>query len=264
MLLTVAYDGQGFAGWAPQPSERTVAGELEGAIRAVDPNASRLRAVSRTDARVHARCQLAAFDPRREIEPRGWVLALSQHLPPQIGVVRAAWVPARFDPRDHVVAKRYRYSVYLSPVRDPLREGRAWRVGYRLNLAAMVEEIQHVTGRHDFAAYRCSADRRADTVRHIVRADVRRTRRDGRSLEITIEGDHFLHNMVRIIVGTLVDVGRGHLPQGAFQRAFASRRRADLGMTAPPDGLCLEAVSLSVPVGSAWPSSPSGTAAGGW
>jgi tRNA pseudouridine38-40 synthase len=252
-LLTVAYDGQGFSGWAPQQQVRTIAGELHGAIAAVDPHASRLRAVSRTDAGVHARGQLAALDTVRDIDPRGWVLALNQNLPPQIGVIGAAVGPTGFDPRDHVVNKRYRYDVHLSQVNDPLLSGRAWRVGYRLDFSAMVEELQHLAGQHDFAAYRSSADVRSETVRRILRAEVRRTRRDAELLELRIEGDHFLHNMVRIIAGTLVDVGRGHLSRGAFQRAFRSGRRGDLGMTAPPDGLYLEAVELSVCPGPVWP-----------
>ena len=259
MLLTVAYDGRGFAGWAPQRDTRTVAGELQGAIAAVDPRATRLRALSRTDAGVHARGQLAAFDTQRDIEPRGWVLALSQHLPTEIGVVRAALVPTGFDPRDHVVNKRYRYVAYLSQVADPLLAGRAWRVGYRLDLEAMMREIRELAGRHDFAAFRSSADVRTDTVRRILRAEVRRTRRDAQLLQVTIEGDHFLHNMVRIIVGTLVDVGRGQLSPGAFQRAFVSGNRGDLGMTAPPDGLVLEMAKLAVAVGPAWPSNPPDT-----
>ncbi len=253
VLLTVAYDGHGFSGWAPQRNARTVAGELQGAIEAVDPHASRLRAVSRTDAGVHARGQLAAFDTVRDIEPRGWVLALSQNLPPQIGVVRAAAVPAGFDPRDHVVKKRYRYVVYLSQVGDPLLAGRAWRVGFRLDFETITRELRDLAGRHDFAAFRSSADVRTDTVRRIVRAEVRRTRRDAELLEVTIEGDHFLHNMVRIIAGTLVDVGRGQLSPGAFRRAFARGNRGDLGMTAPPDGLYLEVAELAVQIGPAWP-----------
>ncbi len=255
MLLTVAYDGRGYSGWAPQSNARTVAGELQGAIEAIDPRSSRLRAMSRTDAGVHARCQLTAFDTVRDIEPRGWVLALSQHLPPEVGVMRATLAPTGFDPRNHVLRKRYRYRVHLSQTNDPLLAGRAWRVGFRLRFEGMVQELRDLVGRHDFAAFRSSADARMDTVRRILRAEVRRERRDAELLEITIEGDHFLHNMVRIIVGTLVDVGRGQVAPGAFRRAIASGRRGDLGMTAPADGLYLDAAELATPVEPGWPPS---------
>lgn len=253
VLLTVAYDGRGYAGWAPQANQRTIAGELMRAIAVVAPDAGRLRAVSRTDAGVHARANLAAFDTTRAIEPRGWALALGQELPSQISVVRAAPAPRGFDPRDHVVKKRYRYLVLLAQVADPFHAGRAWRVGYRLDVDRMVEEARDLVGEHDFRAFRSSSDVRLETVRRVLCAEVRSVRRDGALVEITIEGDRFLHNMVRIIAGTLVDVGRGQLARGAVVRALASGRRSDLGMTAPPDGLYLEHVELAIPVGSAWP-----------
>lgn len=253
VLLTIAYDGQLFSGFARQANARTVAGELEGALRVVDPRASLVRAVSRTDAGVHARGQRIAFDTTRDIDARGWVRALSTELPPQIAVVRAARVDAGFDPRRVALRKTYRYVLLRAPTRDPFLAGKAWRVEYRLNQSAMQDEAASLLGSHDFRAFRSSADQRKDTTREVFRAQILASAADTRCLELWIEGDRFMHRMVRIIAGTLVDVGRGRLGPGAIGRAIASGSRGDLGVTAPPDGLYLEQVVLSDEGRDAWP-----------
>jgi tRNA pseudouridine38-40 synthase len=253
MLLTVAYDGTPFSGWAQQRDARTVAGELQGAIEVMDPAASPLRGVSRTDSGVHARGQLAAFDTSRPIEPRGWALGLAQQLPAEVAVTQAARFPAGFDPRAHVVGKLYRYALLCSPTRDPFWNKRAWRIDHRLNHELMQQEASSLLGEHDFAAFRGSLDQRADTVRRIVRAEVRSARSDPRCVAIEVAGNRFLYHMVRIIVGTLVDVGRGRLAPGAVARALRSGARNDLGMTAPAEGLYLERVELDQPPLAAWP-----------
>jgi len=256
VLLELAYDGGAFRGWAKQREGRTVAGELEDAIGAIDSHASAVRGVSRTDAGVHARCQLAAFDTDRDLEPRGWALGLARHLPAEIGVLRAARAVPGFDPRGHVVCKLYRYVVLCSRTRDPHYAGRAWRVGNRLNHELMREEACLLVGRRDFAAFRGASDARSDTVRRILRAEVRSACSDARCLEIEVEGERFLYHMVRIVVGTLVDVGRGKLRPGAVARAFASGDRRDLGPTAPPEGLYLQQVTLDVTPVDTWPDVP--------
>jgi tRNA pseudouridine38-40 synthase len=244
VLLTVAYDGRRFSGWARQTNARSIAGELDGAIAAIDPKASQTRGLSRTDAGVHAREQLAAFDTDKDIGLRGWVLAISQHLPDEIAIVRATRVPPGFDARRYLTRKVYRYAVLHSSVRDPFLEGRAWRIYERLNHSALNELAQSLVGKHDFAAFRGAADTRTDTVRQIFRIEVLQAHSDERITLIEVEGDKFLYNMVRIIVGTLIDIGRERCPKDALTRALVSRDRTDLGMTAPPDGLCLERVTI--------------------
>ncbi len=253
MLLAVAYDGVAFSGWAPQRAVATVAGALDRAIAVVDPAATRVRGASRTDAGVHARGQLVAFDTERTISARGWVHAINGGLPATVAVLRAAAVGPGFDPRRAARGKRYRYLLLRASVRDPHWEGRAWRVGYRLNHDLIAAEAASLVGTHDFCAFRSSADDRGHTVRTIRRTEVRNGGGDPRLLEVVIEGDGFLHNMVRIIVGTLLDVGRGQLAAGAFARALASGRRSDLGMTAPAAGLYLEHVELGVSPLAWWP-----------
>lgn len=253
VLLAVAYDGTSFSGFARQPDARTIAGELDGAVRAIDPRASLVRGVSRTDAGVHARGQVVAFDAHKEIAPRGWALGLAQHLPEEISVMAAARVDVGYDPRDHALDKTYRYSVLESKVRDPLLARRAWRVGERLNHQSMREEAACLLGSHDFRAFRAAGDPRENTVRHILRAELRSSMEDSRLLVIEIRGNRFLYKMVRIIAGTLVDVGRGRLPEGTVASALASGSRDDLGVTAPPEGLCLDHVALDDPGCDPWP-----------
>jgi tRNA pseudouridine38-40 synthase len=253
VLLTVAYDGRDFHGLARQPGLRTVAGELDVAARAIDPEASPVRALSRTDAGVHARAQMVAFDTRRSIPSRGWVLALTRILPRSMGVLRAARVPHGFDPRDHVVTKTYSYLLFPSPVRDPLLVGRAWRIGEPLDVDLMRTELGPVGGTHDFAAFRNASDGRLNTECRIARTELRTCQYDQRCLEVVLEGDRFLYRMVRIVVGTLVDVGRGWLAPNAVKNALAGGSRATLGVTAPPDGLYLENVTLADDGQDPWP-----------
>ncbi len=257
----MAYNGHAFHGMAQQPNCRTITGELASSIQTIDPAASPLRHVSRTDQGVHARGQLVSFDSALDIPPKGWVLGLRGRLPAQIAIVACSRVPPGFDPRRHVVAKLYRYRLLVSPVPDPFLEHLAWRVGDRLNQTAMRRELEMLPGMHDFAAFRGAADRRPNTVRTIFSARLVPDLQDCRSLWIEIRGDGFLYHMVRIIVGTVVDVGRNRLPAGAIATALASCRRRDLGMTAPPGGLFLERVDLEDWGAEVWPQfdeSPSG------
>ena len=253
VLLALAYDGARYSGFARQVNARSVAGELEGAIRVIDPQASHVRAVSRTDAGVHALGQVLSFDTVKEIDSRGWVLGLAQQLPREIAVVRAASVPVGFDPRSVAERKTYRYTVLRSVTRDPFWHQRAWRLHERLNHSAMIEEAKSLLGTHDFRAFRSAQDTRENTVRTMLRADVAISKSDARVIEIEVEGDRFMHRMMRIICGTLVDIARGRVESGAIQRAIASGRRGDLGVTAPPDGLCLVQIVLSDAGQDAWP-----------
>ena len=255
ILLTVAYDGRGFAGWAPQPGQQTVAGVLLAALRVMRPDVAEVRGASRTDAGVHARGQRAAFDAPPGIEPRGWALGVSAHLPDSIAIRRASRVPAGFQPRFASRGKRYVYTVLRDPLRDPFVSGFAWRVGGALDVERMRAEARLALGTHDFAAFRSSADERDETTRTIGRLDVEVDPRDPRLLRMIVEGNAFMHNMVRILSGTLVDVGRGRLAPGAITRALTSLDRRDLGVTAPAGGLCLDEIRFDDEGSNAWPES---------
>jgi tRNA pseudouridine38-40 synthase len=252
VLLTLAYDGSGYAGWARQPAARTVAGDVLDAIQRIDPTVAKLRGASRTDSGVHARCQRAAFDTDMAVPARGWVLGLGQHLPPAVAVRHAAFAPRGFDPRHDAVRKRYRYTLSCALVRDPFLAGRAWRVGPLDDaaLASLDAELGQAIGTHDFVAFASAQDERENTTRTILATEVARA---GDTVVADVTGTGFLHRMMRILVGTAVDVARGRLDPGAVARALASRDRDDAGITAPPDGLCLEHVELRTAGTDGWP-----------
>lgn len=255
VLLELAYDGGAFHGWAAQKNARTVQDALRGAVCAMDPRASAPRGTSRTDAGVHAEAQLAAFDTSRQIAPRGWVLGLNQHLPDDVAVRRARVVPPGFDPRFASRGKRYRYRYLIDAVRDPGWRARAWRVSPPVDVERLAREASSIVGTHDFAAFRAAGDQRATSVRTMSRVGIERLPEDGRVVSLVIEGDAFLYNMVRILAGTLMDVARGRLEQGAIERALAVRDRRAAGTTAPAHGLVLERIDLAVPqeAGESWP-----------
>ncbi len=242
VLLTVAYAGAGFAGWAPQRGQRTVHGVLLEAVGSMRAGVTGLRAASRTDAGVHARAQLIAFDSDGVIGPRGWALGLGSRLPDDVSVRRVSRVEAGFDPRFRSRGKRYAYRILCDPLRDPFLEATHLRVLRALDVDAMAREANYAMGTHDFAAFRSAADHRENTTRTLSRVEVLRHPTDPRRLAIIVEGDGFLHNMVRILAGTLVQIGQGRRARGAIARGLASRSREDLGKTAPAHGLTLEEV----------------------
>ena len=255
VLVAVAYDGTAFSGWASQRNARTVEDAVRGAILAVDPKGSSPRGTSRTDAGVHAEGQMAAFDAELDIPPRGWVLALNQHLPDDVAVRSARHVPSGYAPRFASKKKRYRYEWIFDKVRDPLLRDRAWRISYDMDMGLVEREAKTIVGTHDFAAFRSAGDERDVTVRTIESVDITRSSSDPRRWAIGIEGSAFLYNMVRILVGTLADVGRGHLEPGAIARALEKKERSLAGQTAPPHGLVLERIDLELPAeaGERWP-----------
>jgi tRNA pseudouridine38-40 synthase len=254
VLVTVAYDGAKFSGWATQKDTRTVEDALRGAILALDPSAAGPRGTSRTDAGVHAEGQLAAFDASVAMPARGWVLALNQHLPDDVAIRAARPVPVAYSPRFASKRKRYSYFLLLDKVRDPLMN-RAWRIGYDMDMDRLEREARAIVGTHDFAAFRAAGDERAETTRTIHSVAVTRQKDDPRLVAITITGNAFLYNMVRILVGTLVDVARGHLEEGTIAKALASKSRAHGGQTAPAHGLVLQSIEVDLPDGSGepWP-----------
>jgi tRNA pseudouridine38-40 synthase len=254
VLLKIAYDGTAYSGWAPQIGTRTVHEAITGAIVALDPRASLPRGTSRTDAGVHADGQLAAFDASLAIPPRGWVLALNQHLPDDVCVRSARSVAVEFNPRFAARSKRYRYRILLDRVRDPRWTTRAWRIGWPIDMERLSRAARHFEGTHDFAAFRSSHDARSDTVRTMTRVEVE-PGEDPRIVSVVIEGKAFLYNMVRIMVGTLFDIARGKLADDAILRALGGRDRRLAGTTAPAHGLTLESIDVDLPegAGAAWP-----------
>jgi tRNA pseudouridine38-40 synthase len=217
--------------------------ELETAASEMAQSAIRIHGAGRTDAGVHALAQVAAFVTDAEIPLRGWRLGLNSKLSPDIAVIDARVVRDGYDPRRASAGKRYRYLISTLRSRDPLMRDRAWHVYDPLDLTVMRRCAEQLLGWHDFAGFRAADCERTSTTRHIFRTAVIEgfgAQRD--LLAFEIEGTAFLKNMVRIIVGTLVDVARGRLPPDTVERLFVTRDRTLGGVTAPPQGLYLDAV----------------------
>lgn len=237
--LMVAYDGEGFHGWQIQPTVRTVEGELTRAaerLLGVGKGEVKVQGASRTDAGVHAYGQVAHLTFTQERSAWDLVRGLNGLTDDDVTVVRAERVEDAFHARHEARGKIYHYRLWAHRFVNPHARRRAWHVRARLDVARMRRAAALLVGEHDFAAFRASDCEAKTTVRHIWRVDVHE---EGEGLRIEVEGSAFLKYMVRIITGTLVDVGRGHLEVEDVARALETGRREDTGQTAPPHGLTL-------------------------
>lgn len=237
VLLVVEYDGASLVGYQRQREGPSAQSLLEEACRRVAGVAPRLVASGRTDRGVHAGGLLVKATFRRLNVPLDRLpAALSAHLPAEVAVIAAFEAPADFHPRRDVLRKTYRYRLLERPIRSPLERARAWQLAYRLDLVAMRRAARWLVGCHDFAAFATDAASKEDTVRTVSRVLVRRC---GDIIEIDVEGGGFLYNMVRAIVGSLVEVGRGRRPAEWLRGVLDGRDRRAAGPTAPPHGLML-------------------------
>ncbi len=253
--LLVAYDGSAYHGFQLQSPDRdTVAGRLEAALARICPEGARgerivVEGASRTDAGVHARGQVCAFSSHMTVPLDRLPLALNSLLPPDIAVLKADEVDRSFDPRRHARSKTYCYRIWRSRLASPFWRDRALHVVQPLDLEACRAALAPLVGRHDFAAFRDAGSTARTTVRHLTRAELvsrplpASWPEPGEFLSVWLTGDGFLYHMVRIIVGTLLEVGTGRLLPIAVRQALASGRRAALGPTAPAHGLWLERVT---------------------
>ncbi|MCG8556812.1 MAG: tRNA pseudouridine(38-40) synthase TruA [Proteobacteria bacterium] len=249
--IVVAYDGARLAGWQRQPGRRTVQGALEQALDRIGGWHSEVRGASRTDAGVHALGQVAAFDAGRKLEPRRWVAALNRYLPEDIAVQAAEGCARGYDPRFHAVCKTYRYLLWAARPRQPLQRMTAWhpstllpRTG--LDTEAMRQAAQQLVGTHDFRAFQAADDHRRNTTRTLYTVNVTPCHQsEPHLMAIEVTGSAFLKNMVRILVGTLVEVGRGRLGPGDIASLLGPEgRRQAAGQTAPAHGLTLLSLEL--------------------
>lgn len=241
--LIVRYDGAHLSGWQRQRNARTVQEELERAAGEIASETVRVHGAGRTDAGVHALAQVASFETSANIPIKGWRLGMNSKLPPEISVMEAREVSAGFDPRRASAGKRYRYLINNHPSRDPLLRDRAWHVYDKLDLDAIERAAAKLVGTHDFRGFRAADCERTSTVRHLFRvAIVRGFNGNPTLVALEVEGTAFLKNMVRIITGTLVDIGRARLPESIVTDVLASGDRTRAGITAPPQGLYLDEV----------------------
>ena len=232
----VEYDGTEFSGWQRQDGQRTVQSVVEDAIRQVVGESVFVRAAGRTDAGVHADGQVVSFDLVQPMPPRGLLRGLNSVLPPDVALVEVSEASPEFDARFSARGKIYRYTVWNHVVRSPRRARTTWHVRQVLDMDAIRRTAGLLIGEHDFRAFRASDCDRRTTRRLVRRLEVDR---QGALVTFDVEATAFLKNMVRILVGTLVDVGRGRIAPGIVARMLESGDRTIGGMTAPAQGLTL-------------------------
>jgi tRNA pseudouridine38-40 synthase len=263
--LTLAYDGTDFHGWQVQPEKRTVQGELQGALGRLVGEAPLPQGSGRTDAGVHALAQVASFELQARIPATNLVRALNRTLPGTIRVLEAKVVPASFHARHSAVAKTYEYRVLLiepaaEQICPPFLARYVYPYSWRVNLEVLHRAAMAFVGEHDFRSFAASdpdlarrtGEENAEsavqtetrsTVRTIFSSEWREQITDGfRLLVYRVRGNGFLHHMVRNLVGTTLDVGRGYTTVEEIPKILAARDRAAAGPTAPARGLFLHSV----------------------
>jgi len=236
--LMVAYVGTGFRGFALQRGVPTVAGALSGALERVLRQPVRLTCAGRTDAGVHARGQVVSLDMPAGTDLERVQRSVNKMLAPAVAVTQAQWARQGFDARRSALSRVYRYSILCSKWPDPLLAGTTWHVGTVLDQKGMQAGSDALLGEHDFSSFcRAVSGRPGPLVRRVLRADW--SELAGQRLVLEIEATSFCHQMVRSIVGTLVEVGMGRRKAGDMLAVLRARDRSAAGQLAPAHGLCL-------------------------
>jgi len=257
--VTVAYDGSPFVGWQRQATGTSVQGVLEEALAALDERHVDVAGAGRTDAGVHALGQVASFTMQRGIDAPTLVRATNARLPPEVRIIDAWTVQSSFHARFSAVSKTYLYRIWNGDVLNPFDRGHAWHMPVALDVAQMQQAACAIEGEHDFAAFQATGAAPGPTVRVVTASrlstgaaappfDARLSvpRPAGCLLTYEISGSGFLRHMVRGIVGTLVEIGRGRRGAETMAAILRSRDRREVGQTAPAHGLFLMRVDYDV------------------
>ncbi len=238
--IVLSYDGTDYFGWQRQPDKPTIQGLVEGAVARLAGKPVAVHGAGRTDAGVHALGQTASFKAAVRMDEPEILKALNGMLPRDVRVASAEIVPASFHARKNAVGKIYRYRIVTTPTISPfdLRYVHHWTYPYDLRLMKKAAALFVREG--DFTGFSSNRDR--SPMRRVTRSELRSK---GGELIYTIEADGFLRYMVRTIVGTILEIGRGKLPIGAIEETFARKTRSLGSPTAPANGLCLIEVKYS-------------------
>lgn len=250
-MLRVAYDGTAYHGWQIQPEAITIEGQLNKTLSELTGEEISVIGASRTDAGVHSLGTVAVFDTNSTIPPESYIKAMNGKLPWDIRVVESKQVDENFHPRHCDSRKTYCYHIFHGDILMP--QDRLYNFHYygELDVSAMNSAAQHFVGEHDFAAFCAVGSQAESTVRTIYdcRVDVKNNNGAGNRgpeyIEIRVTGSGFLYNMVRIIAGTLLEVGKGHIMPDAVGEIISSCNRASAGPTLPAMGLFLEKYEFS-------------------
>lgn len=242
--IVIEYDGTCYSGWQIQKGQRTIQGEIAGAIRKVTGERVTIYGSGRTDSGVHAEGQAANFHTKSKISAERIPHALNAHLSDDIVIKSAEDVAADFHSRFHVLSKTYRYVIWQSPVPSALKRNFSHHLKSPLNIEAMRDGARALMGSNDYRAFCGKARSKENTVRTIfsIRID-----KSGNLVTITVNGNGFLYNMVRAIAGTLVEVGLAKIPPERVAEIVKSKDRRKAGPTLPARGLTLVYVEYSNP-----------------
>ena len=235
----ISYDGTNYVGWQVQPNGVSIQELLEKALLELTGEQIRVEGSGRTDSGVHARAQVAHFDTNARMAADKFAIAMNMHLPADIRVLYSEECDPDFHARFSAKKKTYTYTIQLGPHADVFRRSFALHLHSVPDIEAMEQAASAVLGTHDFKAFMCMNTRLENTVRTITRSE---WIKDGQLLTYVVEGNGFLYNMVRILVGTMLEIGSGKRPASDMQKALTSGNRADAGATAPAHGLCLNRV----------------------
>lgn len=237
--LVIQYDGSNFLGWQSQPSGRTVKEEVEKTIKKITGEKVKLNGSGRTDRSVHSRGQTANFYTSSTIPGDRFTLALNSFLPDDISIKESSEVKDDFHARYSAISKEYKYLIYNQEIRDPILRNYTYHVSYKLDFNAMLMASKDYIGTYDFKAFMASGGEVKSTIRTIYETQLSMK---GDIIEFKVRGNGFLYNMVRIMIGTLIDIGRYKLSRDSIKYALESQDRNQAGHTAPPQGLYLETV----------------------
>ena len=237
--MIIAYDGTEYVGWQVQPNGPSIQETLQRELNKLTGEEIVLNASGRTDSGVHARAQVAHFDTQSRIPPEKFAYALNAGLPRDIRVWHSGLAPEGFHARFDVVRKHYRYCVYNAPHLDVFTRRTSLHVHHALDLGAMERAAELILGEHDFRAFKAAGARVKSTERTIY---VSRWSREGNMLSYDIAGSGFLYNMVRILAGTMLEIGMGLRPVSDLKQALAQGERDLAGATAPAHGLTMTRV----------------------
>jgi tRNA pseudouridine38-40 synthase len=233
----LSYDGTHFSGYQVQPNKRTVQSEFEEVLMKMHNGQTiKIHASGRTDAHVHAYGQVIHFDTPLNIPTDRWKKALNSLLPEDISVREVQIVPLDFHARFQAVSKEYRYKIVRSQERDVFKRHHAYHFPYPLDYVEMKEAIKYLVGTHDFTSFCTAKTEVEDKVRTIYEIEFFE---ENEELVFRFVGDGFLYNMVRILVGTLLDVGQGKIKAAEMKNILESKSREKAGKTAPGHGLYL-------------------------
>ncbi len=235
--LLIEYEGTDYAGWQFQPALPTVQGELAGAVKELTGEDVEVRGASRTDAGVHAFGQVASFNTASLVPAFNIRQGLNSYLPKDIIVKDASDAPAEFDPRRDSRGKVYRYDILNRSYPSALRRNFVWHVFKPLDVGLMREGAAHIIGEKDFSSFRAADSDALHSIREVTSVEIEE-KGDG-FIEVEVRGTAFLRHMVRIMVGTLVAVGKGKVLPDKVAAIIEAKERAAAGMTAPPQGLFL-------------------------